>query len=142
MATADLYTSFFESALGGAIDITSTGTVKCALFDDTFTFDPTHSVFADLTGEITDTDYSQQNLSNIILTLNASSLPYELNYDCDNISFGTSVSISAYHAVIYDSANDALLFHVDFEGLQESVDGTFELQIDSNGLFDIITDTA
>lgn len=142
MATADLYTSFFNSVLSGANDISGTGTIKCALFDDTFAFDTTHSVFADLTGEIADADYAQVTLSGVIITTNGATLPFEVNYDCDDISFGTAVNISAYHAVIYDSTNDSLLFHVDFGGVKESVDGEFTLQIDAAGLFDQVIDTA
>ena len=141
MITANLYTSFFEAALGGEVDISDAGTIKVALFDDTFVFNPEDDAFADLSGECDDADYSQEAVSNPVITLNADNLPYQVNYDCDNVSFGTEVSISAYHAVFYDSANDKPLFYIDFGGEQEAENGTFELTIDSNGLFDIVTES-
>ena len=143
MITADLYTSFFEEALGDGVDITGSGTIKVALFDDSFSFDPTHAAGADLTGEITNQDdYSQAEVPNPAVTLNADNLPYQVNYDCDDVSFGAEVTISAYHAVFIDTGNDKPLFHIDYDGVQEAENGTFKLEIDPNGLFNLTTEAA
>lgn len=140
MATAKMYPEFFNLLLNGSAKADS---LTCTLHDDTNGFNETHSVWADVSGsEITDTDYSEQSLSNISITTENSSLPYEVNLDADDITFGTSVTISAYHAIIRDDVNDNLLFHVDFGGLEESSSGEFTLSLDSNGLFDIVVETA
>lgn len=134
MATSELYPEFWNALFDGAT-AADLDNLVCTLHDDTNGFDETHSVWSDVSGsEIGDTDYASQSLTGITITTNQASLPWTVDVDCDDITFGTSVNISAYHAIIRDADTDQLLFHVDFGGLKESVDGEFTLQIDSNGL--------
>ena len=140
-ASAELYANFFSNAFGANIpDMEGADNLECMLLDSNHTFDEANEFVDDINAnEIDDSDYSRQLLDNVAVTQNTN----EINVDADDITFGSSVSISASYAVIYalntDDTDSPLLFHVDFDGQEESVDGEFTLQVDANGLFDVVT---
>ena len=139
--SAELYAQFFENALRGNLDdLEDEEALECMLLDSNHTFDEEDEFVEDISAnEIDDADYSRQSLTNVAVTQNTN----EVNVDADDITFGDRVSISANYAVIYalntDDDDSPLLFHVDFDGQEESVDGEFTLQVDDNGLFDVVT---
>ena len=139
--SAELYANFFSNSFGANIpDMEGEDNLECMLLDSNHTFDEADEFVEDISAnEIDDDDYSRQPLDNVAVTQNTN----EINVDADDITFGDSVSISANYAVIYalntDDDDSPLLFHVDFDGEEESVDGEFTLQVDDNGLFDVVT---
>lgn len=139
--TAELYANFFQNALSANInDIEETDGLECMLLDANHSFDEDDEFVDDIVAnEVTDSDYSRQTLTNVVLTRNIN----EVNLDADDISFGTNINLAASYAVIYqaktDDTDSLLLFHVDFDGQEEAVDGAFELQVNESGLFDIVT---
>ena len=141
MATANVYANFFANAFNGNLpDIEDDDNLECMLLDENHSFSETNNTVDDISAnEITDEDYSRQTLTGV--TVNRST--GTITVDADDISFGTEVSITASHAVIYtvgtDDTDSYLLFDVDFESEQESVDGEFTLEIYEDGLFDVVT---
>lgn len=141
MATANVYANFFANAFNGNLpDIEDTDNLECMLLDENHSFSETNNTVDDISAnEITDADYSRQTLTGV--TVNRST--GTITVDADDISFGSTVSITASHAVIFvvggTDETSYLMFDVDFEGSQESVDGEFTLQIHEDGLFDVVT---
>lgn len=140
--TASLYGNFFENALNALIpDLEGAGNVECMLLDANHTFDEANNTVSDINAnEIADADYARQALTTVAVTDDGAGT---VNVDADDISFGTTVSISASYAVIYtvgtDDTDSYLLEHIDFGGVQESVDGEFTLTLSADGLFDVVT---
>jgi len=139
--TANIYGNFFDNALMANIpDLEGEGNLECMLLDANHTFDETNNTVSDINAnEIADADYTRQTLTTVAVTQDTGTV----NVDCDDISFGTTVSISASYAVIYtvgtDDTDSYLMEHIDFGGVQESVDGEFTLTLSADGLFDVVT---
>jgi len=139
--TAELYAKFFENALRGNLDdLEGADNLECMLLDANHSFSETDEFVNDIVAnEIDDADYSRQSLTNVAVTQNTN----EVNVDADDINFGNEVTISASYAVIYQSQTDdtdsPVMFHVDFDGEQESADGEFTLEVHADGLYDLVT---
>ena len=139
--TAELYAKFFQNALNGNLDdLEGADNLECMLLDSNHTFDEENEFVEDISAnEIDDDDYSRQSLTDVAVTQNTN----EVNVDADDINFGDEVTISASYAVIYQSQTDdtdsPIMFHVDFDGEQESVDGEFTLEVHADGLYDLVT---
>jgi len=139
--TVNLYGNFFNNALNSLIpDIEGAGNLECMLLDANHTFSETDNTVSDIVAnEVVDADYTRQALSNVVVTQATGTI----NVDADNISFGASTSISASHAVIYtvgtDDTDSYLMEHINFGGVQESVNGEYTLTVDANGLYDVVT---
>ena len=144
-ATAELYAQFFKNALNGNInDLEGADNLECMLLDANHSFSEADQFVNDIVAnEIADEDYSRQSLTGVSVTQGTDTNSNLINLDADNISFGTTVTISASYAVIYHSKTDdtdsPVMFHVDFDGEQESVDGEFTLDVNDNGLYDVVT---
>lgn len=128
---------------GGITNLSDSGTdVVVALLDGNHSFDETHDSWADIsTNEIADADYSPQSLSNMSLSHDGAGV---VTFDADDVSFGTDVTISADHAVVYDNtpstdADKKLLTHIDFEGTEQSENGEFSITWGANGIFTVDT---
>lgn len=141
MASANVYPNFFMRCFGSDIpDLESAGNLECMLLDAGHSFDTSDDNVADISiNEIGDVDYDRQVVTGVIVSRTLG----VVNIDCNNISFGAEVTISAHHAVIYvvggTDSTSYLMFHVNFEGEESSTAGAFELQIHSDGLIDVIT---
>lgn len=139
--TVNLYGNFFNNALNANTpDLEGAGNLECMLLDANHTFDEANNTVSDISAnEITDADYSRQALTTVAVTQSTGTV----NIDADDITFGTNVSISANHAVIYtvgtDDTDSYLMEHINFGELQESVNGEFSLVVDTNGLYDVVT---
>jgi len=144
-ATAEIYAQFFENVLRGNLDdLEGEGALECMLLDTDHSFSEADEFVDDIVAnEIDDADYSRQALTGVSVSQGADSDDNQINVDADDITFGDSVSISANYAVIYHSKTDdtdsPIMFHVDFDGEQESADGEFTLEVHDDGLYDLVT---
>ena len=143
--TAEIYAQFFENALRGNLDdLEGEEALECMLLDTDHSFSEADEFVDDIVAnEIDDADYSRQSLTGVSVSQGADSDDNQINVDADDINFGDEVTISASYAVIYQSQTDdtdsPLMFFVDFDGEEASQDGTFELQVHEDGLFDVVT---
>lgn len=143
--TAELYSNFFKNALQGNINnLEGVGALECMLLDVNHTFNEANEFVSDIVvNEIADVDYTRQVLTGVTVAQGLTTETNLITVDAADISFGTEVTISANYAVIYQSKTDdtdsPLMFHIDFGGLQESVDGSFVLEVNVDGLYDVVT---
>ena len=143
--TAELYAKFFQNALNGNLDdLEGADNLECMLLDTNHSFSEADEFVNDIAAnEIDDADYSRQALTNVAVTQGLDADNNQINVDADDINFGDTVTISANYAVIYqnqaDDTDSPLMFFVDFDGEEASQDGTFELQVHEDGLFDVVT---
>ena len=139
--TANIYGNFFNNSLNANIpDLEGAGNLECMLLDANHSFDETNNTVSDIVAnEIADADYAREALTTVAVTQSTGTV----NVDADDISFGTTVNISASHAVIYtvgtDDTDSYLMFDINFGETQESVDGEFTLTLSDDGLFDVVT---
>lgn len=129
------YNDFKEHLAKADVDCNS-DTFKCVLMTSSYTPATTHSTLGDLTNICADSDYSAQTLANIAVTETGGTV----TFDCDDISFGSSVSITAKYAAIYDDthASDALMAYVDLDtggGSVSSTNSTFQITINASGVW-------
>lgn len=135
------YNSGKLNSLNGSIDA-DTDTLVMILLASGYTPDvAAHTTYADVSGsEIADADYSPQVISGAAFTESAGTV----NFDSDDVSFGTSVSIEAKYAVVVrrDGASlasgDLLLGYVDLNtggGTVSSTNSDFAVNT-PNGYYD------
>ena len=129
------YNDFKEKLAKAEIDLDS-DTLKCLLTTSSYTPSATHSVLTDITNEVTDSDYSRQTLSNVTVTETGGTV----TVNCDDISFGSAVTITAKYAVLFDdtATNDPLIVYVDLDtggGSVSSTSSTFQITINASGVF-------
>ena len=146
--TAEIYAKFFENALNGNLnDLEGVGALECMLLDTNHSFSEADEFVSNIVANEIATgageDYERQVLTGVSVTQGTGEDTNKINLDAGNISFGSDVTISANYAVIYHSKTDdtdsPLMFHVDFDGTEASENGTFELQVHTDGLFDVVT---
>lgn len=130
--TVSVYDTYYSELQQGNIDWLNdkfTATLHTA---ESFVASETN--FTHISAEITDADYSEQVITNpaIVITSNVADL------DCDNINYGSNVTITAAMMVIRKDtgtdADDILCFHVDFGGSQSSTSSNFRYDIHATGL--------
>lgn len=135
------YNSGKLNTLNGSI-VEQTDTLVMVLLADTYTPDAaTHTTYADVSAdEVGDADYSPQVISNAALTESTGTV----TFDSDDVSFGSSVSITAKYAVVVrrDGASlasgDLLLGYVNLDtggGSVSSTNSTFSVNT-PNGYYD------
>ncbi|MCH7827479.1 MAG: hypothetical protein IIC75_05855, partial [Bacteroidetes bacterium] len=121
------------------VDLKNGGdTIKVALMDNVHTFDPDDNTFADVSANellSSGTGYTSggETLANQAVTQDdANDLA---KYDADDVQW-TTVTFTAYHAVIYDDtwAGDDLIGSIDFGGAKAVTGGTFTIAWNSNGI--------
>ncbi len=129
------YNDFKEHLAKADVDCNS-DTFKCLLTTSSYTPAATHSTISDITNECADSDYSRQTLASVTVTETGGTV----TFDSDDISFGSSVSITAKYAVIFDDthASDALMCYVDLDtggGSVSSTNSTFQITINASGIW-------
>lgn len=140
-----LYNTGKESLLtDNANQITwATDTVVAVLLGTGYTPDAAHSTYADISAQvITDGDYAPAVVSGKTSTLTAD----KILWDCDNISFGDPVTLTAKYVVLVKRAagalagTDRLIGYGDLNvgaGLTaSSTNSVFQVNT-TNGLFDV-----
>lgn len=133
---ADLiYTSFKKRIGDGTFDMDA-DTFKCALFTSAHTPDAAHTVFADLTGEVSGTGYTTggTTLTDVIWATSGATAVF----DADDPTWSDAV-ITARYAVIYKSgtANDLtnpLVCLLDFGEDKGVTGGTFTVNFNDSGI--------
>lgn len=114
-------------------------TFKAILCTSSYTPDTdTHDDLADITNELSGGDYARVTLSGITVTRSTTTI----TVDCDNISFGNPVTLTAKYLIVYDDthASDALIGYVDLDSGGGSVSSTaalFQYTVNASGLFTI-----
>jgi len=103
--TFTFYNSGKLNSLNGQIDA-DTDTLVMILLAGTYTPDvAAHTTYSDVSGdEITDADYAPQTISNAAFSESAG----VVTFDSDDVSFGTSVSITAKYAAVVKRASTSL----------------------------------
>ena len=117
-------------------------TIKAALLVTAHTVDVVNDEFlSDVSAdECADGDYARQTLTTCAITQSAGSVVF----DCDNIDFGDTASISARYLVFFvdtgTPTTSHLLFICDLNtggGNLTSVSGDFDITINDNGIYAI-----
>lgn len=123
----------------------TTDTFKCALMNASHGFTPTNTIWTNVSAnEISGADangYTSpgQNLA----TLSWSETGGTATWDAANVTWtATGGSITASHSVIYDDTvvtpADALMFDINFGGVETAGDGTpFNINWDAAGIFTV-----
>jgi len=119
-----------------ALEDWDTDTYKVGLLDNSHSFTSTDDTWADVSAnEVSGTGYTAGGgtLDNCAVT---EADPVKL--DCDDETWTITGSMSAYHAVIYNTSNsDALTASFDFGGVKTATDGTFTIQWNASGVLTI-----
>lgn len=138
MATGNftLYNTGKLALLNGTVDLDGDNIVV-ALVVAGYTPNVAHDTWSDVSSqECADADYNQQALSSVTLTQSGGTV----TWDCADISFGTTVSITAKYAVFVRgttgslAASDPLIGYVDLEtdgGAVSSTNSVFALNTPS-----------
>jgi len=129
------YNDFKEKLAKAEIDLDN-DTLKCLLTTSSYTPSATHSQLSDITNEVTDSDYARQTLGSVTVTETGGTV----TFDCADISFGSSVTITGKYAVLYDdtATNDPLIVYVDLDtggGSVSSTSSSFQITINASGVF-------
>jgi hypothetical protein len=126
-----------ERLMDGTYDLDA-DTFTCALMLATYTPDAgADTDWADISANVcTSTDYAQVNLTSVTWDETNGTV----TFDCIDISFGTSVDITAKYAVIFDNTHvsDGLLCYSNLDtggGSVTSTNGSFQITISASGIF-------
>lgn len=139
--TAKMYGQTLLKALNKEIDF-SADTIKVMLTTSLYVPDQdAHDYKNDVTNEVTGTGYTAGGVALTTKTETYDAATNKIKLDADNVSWANS-TITARYAVIYDDtpATDAakpLLGYVDFGQDESSSNGTFEIQWNAAGIFEI-----
>ena len=127
--------------MDGSVDFVS-DTIKAALLTNSHTVAvDTDDFWDDVSGEeCADGDYSAQTVSGKTITLTSN----KVRFDCADIDFGNSVTISARYLVLYKDtgtpATSNLLWIADLNtggGNVSSSSSDFYVQINANGIYEV-----
>lgn len=140
MANA-IYNSFKGNLHNIAWDDNSTTTIKVALCDSSYAPDiDTHTVFDDVTNEITGTGYTEGGAEITNRTITIDTTNDCANYDSDDVTWASS-TITARYGVIYkdtgDTSTSPLIACIDFTSDKSSTDGDFVISWNTDGIFKI-----
>ena len=132
------YNDAKESLGNGTLDW-NTDSWYCVLCTDSYTPSAAHSTESELTNEVVDADYDAQDIT----TPSVSETGGTVTFDCDDIVFGPSVTITAKYAVLIQgtvgaqTGTDKLLVYVDLNtgGSVSSTNDDFTVEIHTNGVW-------
>ena len=127
-----------KERLGNSVINLESHTFSCALCSTQYTPLTTgHEFYSAIQSTLSsDGDYADKECSNVTWTRSNGTL----TFDVADINFGSSVTITARYAVLFDdtTTSDCLLAYSDLDdggGSVSSTNGTFEIQIHANGVF-------
>ena len=88
--------------------------------------------------ECVDSDYAEATIGGAAVTETSGTV----TFDCNDITYGSNVTITAKYAVIYSDthASDGLICYVDLNtsgGSVSSTSGTFTVVINNSGVFTV-----
>jgi hypothetical protein len=115
-----------------------TDTIKVALTTSTYAVDQdTHDFFADITNEVSSTNYTAGGKAITTPTLSYNTAANEIRLDCDDPSW-TTVTFTARYAIVYKdtgvAATSPLIAYVDFGADQTVSAGIFTIVLDATGM--------
>lgn len=134
-AASGVYEGFFYDLAAKAVDLDS-DTFKVGLLDDSHTFTSTDDTWADVSAnEVSATGYTAGGG-----TLDSPSIteadPFK--WDATDETWTITGSMSAWHAVIYDTTNsDSLVCSIDFGEEKTATDGDFKIEWNASGIITI-----
>lgn len=130
-----IYNQFKADLMNKIVDLEA-DTIKVGLLNNSHTFTATNSTWADVSAnEVSATGYTAggQALAGKGVTEAATT-----KWDATDLVWTITGSMSAYHAVIYDTtATDNLICSIDFGGIQTATDGTFTIAWNAAGIITI-----
>lgn len=144
MAAGDFtfYNTGKLNVLNGTVDLDGS-TISAVLLGAGYTPAATHSTYADISASvIADSDYAAQVLANKAVTNTSGTI----KFDSDDVSFGTTVTITGKYLVLVHRAGgsltgtDKLIGYVDLNTTSGSAtvsssNGPFSIAPDANGWF-------
>jgi len=111
-------------------------TIKCALYDDSFSFATDLAAYSTTNELATSGGYTQggATLANKAVTTASN----KGKFDADDVAW-TSATFSAYYCMIFDdsTATKYPIACIDFGGVQTVTGGTFTIQWSANGILTI-----
>lgn len=136
MATAFMYGNALKRALNKEIDW-DTDTIKVALLNGYSKNQDTHQDWADVSAdEASGTGYTAGGATLGSKTITYDAATNKVRLGGANVSWSNS-TITATHAIIYDSTSGVLMGCVDFGGSQSSSNGTFAVNWNGGIIFEI-----
>lgn len=128
-----IYTAFKEDLMTKTVNLGSGGdTIKVALMNNSHAFSAANSVWSDVSAnEASGTNYTAGGA-----TLGSQSVTAgtTTKFDAADTAWSTA-TITAYHAVLYDTTNtNSLICSFDFGGAKTATAGTFTIVWDAAGI--------
>jgi hypothetical protein len=148
--THKLYGPSMKNIVNGSIaNMAATGTdIKLALMTSAHSFTQSHEFWSSVSANEVSTalgstsgHYSSKSLTAKTV---ANTSTRVTTFDSSNVSFGSTVSMYAYHAVLYynsASTNKPLISSINFGQKEESVDGNYAVNWNASGIFTITVST-
>jgi len=136
-----LYNSAKKHIIDGSVDLDN-DTIKAILVTNSHVPSLAHSTYADITAECADADYLQQMLSGTGFSEAAG----VVTFDCADIVFGTSVTLSGRYLVLVHqegvslAATDRLIGYMDLDDTGGNISSTgsnFIVRWNENGVFQL-----
>ena len=129
-----VYNCFKEDCMTKTVNLSS-DTIKVGLLNNSHAFTATNTVWSDVSAnEVSGAGYSTGGgtMSGKAVTVGATT-----KWTATDQAWGAS-TITAYHAVIYDTSNsNSLIASIDFGGAKVSSSGTFTIQWAGAGIITI-----
>ena len=127
-----IYNRFKANLMNKIVDLEA-DTIKVMLLDDSHSFNAADTVIGDVdANEVAATGYTAGGgaLDNKAVTEAGTA-----KWDADNEVWTITGSMTAHHAVIYDTtAANNLIASIDFGGAKTATDGTFTISWNANGV--------
>ena len=131
-AASGIYDGFMYDMAAKAVDMDS-DTFKVGLLNNSHTFTAANDTWADVSAnEVSATGYTAGGgtLASPAITEAAT-----FKWDATDQTWTITGSITAYHAVIYDTTNaDSLVCSIDFGAAKTATDGDFKIQWNASGI--------
>lgn len=127
-----IYTQFLADLMNKVVDLEA-DTIKVALLDDSHSFTNSNTTWADVSAnEVSATGYTAGGAT---LASKAVTEAATTKWDANDVVWTITGTLTAYHAVIYDTtASDNLIASIDFGGAKTATDGTFTITWNASGI--------
>ena len=127
-----VYNRFKANLMNKVVDLES-DTIKVMLLNNSHTFSAANTIIGDVSAnEVSATGYTAggEVIDNKSVTEAATT-----KWDADNEVWTITGSMTAYHAVLYDTTTaDNLIASIDFSGAKTATDGTFTISWNAAGI--------